>query len=706
MHGLTTPIHPVERSEKYSSGLVGAACVMVVMLLTYFAMVAASFWALWNLLFFGLNWGVCGIIICGFLSIIGLSVFVALIKPVFTGGDRDYQQMVLSPEQEPVLFDFVNRICKVVGSPTPHQIMVDPQVNAAAGYVSGLMDDRLRLVIGLPLVLGLDTRQFAGVLAHEFGHFSQTKGMRLTGMVRMIAFWFERAAMEEDYFDHKISEFAHSENPLVKIPFWLASMVIWVTRLVLIGLMYAGHFFSSKLLQEMEYDADRHETRVSGGRVFASTCERMSVLSLCQSVTFSELDHYRRMKRLPDNLPLMLIDNEKRLDEDKVKELQHEILNSETKWHHSHPADRDRIQNAAREQTDGIFQVEHPSSVLFSDLNGLCKVVTMQTYQDIFGKDFDPSKVNKTDDLIAERDISRKEGEAALRFVMEQFSGYDSFLLPRFELGQALTSTQYKEETQKRREQLLAHLRTYAGIREQEHQVWEDMASTTCTLRLMEAGFNMENATEKIPLRTERAARLKLQQLQSHDADLKNRLTAYRQYLGVRLIDALEFLRSDKVAKSCGEPENVAIEIRQILKVWEAVMQLRQTFETFFFETRVNYLLLQAVSVHIDERVHRSIMSALSRLTNTMIQIEQSTNRIPYPFKHGLGDISVAKFLVPELPTTQDIEATLNAASDLDSNLEHLLKRCIARLGALAEKVEKAFGFEPLEIPADMKRKD
>lgn len=704
MGGLTRPIQPVERSESYNSGLLGAALIMILMILVYFLMIACSFWLLWNLLVVALAWGPCGIFFSLVFSVVGVSVFIALIKPVFIRGEHEYQEMLLDPKQEPVLFEFVHRICKVVGSPTPDQIMVDPQVNAAASYVSGVLDDRLRLVIGLPLVLGLNTRQFAGVLAHEFGHFSQTKGMRLTFIIRSIEMWFQYAVFQRDSFDQKIVEFSESSNLFLKLPFWFARLVVWITRWILYGLMYVGHFFVSKLLQEMEYDADRHETRLAGGRAFAGTCERISVLSLCQSITFSDLDHYRRMKRLPDNLPAILIANESRLDEEKVKEIQHEILNTPTKWHDSHPSDRDRIHNAAREQTEGIFSIERPSSLLFSDIDGLCKVVTMQTYQDIFGKDFDPSKVNKTDELIEEQNVSQKEGEAALRFVMDQFCGYDSFILPRYELGHALTSTQYKDETTKRRELLLSNLRTYADYRRQEDEIWDEVASLTCTIRMMEAGFSLERAAEAIPVRTETAARTKLRQLQAREHDLKQRLTLYRQYLGLRLIEALEFLRSDKVAEACGESKDVRREIEQILKIWETIINLRATLESFFFEARVNTLLLQAVSIHIDERVHRSLMAALSRLTNTMIQINHATTSLAYPFKHGLGDITVAHFLVPELPKKPDIEATLNAAMDLDSNLEHLLRRCIARLGSLAEKVEKFFGFEPLEVPVDIKR--
>ena len=52
------------------------------------------------------------------------------------------------------------------------------------------------LLIGLPLAAGLSLRQFAGVLAHEFGHFSQGFGMRLTYVIRSINIWFMRVVYE------------------------------------------------------------------------------------------------------------------------------------------------------------------------------------------------------------------------------------------------------------------------------------------------------------------------------------------------------------------------------------------------------------------------------------------------------------------------------------------------------------------------------
>ncbi len=70
-----------------------------------------------------------------------------------------------------------------------------------------------------------------------------------------------------------------------------------------------------------------------------------------------------------------------------------------------------------------------------------------------------------------------------------------------------------------------------------------------------------------------------------------------------------------------------------------------------------------------------------------------ATSHLTYPFEHGLGRISLSHFLLAKMPLTQSLSETLDAGSDMQSNMDDLMRACIARLGALAEKVENFFGF-------------
>ena len=439
--GLTTPIEPIVRPGEYRAGMWGAALVMIFMVMSYVGGLAMLFWFLLNIAFYLFTFGtmfgpsILGVIFFGICFVVGASVFLALIKPIFLQRQSEFEEFELQPSQEPLLFEFVNRICTAVGSPAPDQIVVDVHANAGASFVSGPLDHRMKLTIGLPLVLSLDTRQVAGIVAHEFGHFSQTSGMRLTYLVRSIDQWFTEAATSEDAWDAKVESLTESTGFPISWVLLLVQLAVLCARLFLIALVKIGHFFVARLMRQMEFDADRHEARLAGSQNFAKTARSLRILELCQEKTLDDLDHYRRMEQLPDNLPALLVDNESQVDLEKFRELEVKLLEIKTEWGDSHPSDRDRIENVAKENTAGTFTVEYPARVLFADIDSVCRAVTMETYRAVFGTDFNPAKVKETGGLLASRKIRQTEGEAALRFALEQFCGYDTFLLLENQTG-------------------------------------------------------------------------------------------------------------------------------------------------------------------------------------------------------------------------------------------------------------------------------
>src|SRR4029450_10901664 len=98
----------------------------------------------------------------------------------------------LTPQSDPVLFAFIARVCEQVKAPLPSRVDVDCRINASAHFRRGLWSlhsNDLVLTIGLPLVAGLTMEEFAGVLAHEFGHFAQGAGMRVTDVGRERGNW-------------------------------------------------------------------------------------------------------------------------------------------------------------------------------------------------------------------------------------------------------------------------------------------------------------------------------------------------------------------------------------------------------------------------------------------------------------------------------------------------------------------------------------
>lgn len=111
-----------------------------------------------------------------------------LLKPIFTRRPQPPKPLEILPQSEPLLFEFVQRICKLLAAPEPSRILVDFQVNASAsipGFM-GLLLGRYDLTIGLPLAGCLALPEFAGVVAHEVGHFSQRAGLRSYFLIERI----------------------------------------------------------------------------------------------------------------------------------------------------------------------------------------------------------------------------------------------------------------------------------------------------------------------------------------------------------------------------------------------------------------------------------------------------------------------------------------------------------------------------------------
>ena len=102
-----------------------------------------------------------------------------MFKPILSRPKRKERDWSLDPDDEPLVFAFVNKVCDVVRAPKPKRIDIDTNVNASASFRRGMLSmlgNDLVLTIGLPLVAGLTLRQLAGVLAHEFGHFFSGRG--------------------------------------------------------------------------------------------------------------------------------------------------------------------------------------------------------------------------------------------------------------------------------------------------------------------------------------------------------------------------------------------------------------------------------------------------------------------------------------------------------------------------------------------------
>jgi hypothetical protein len=233
-------IVPAKTGLLYKMGLAVVAFAMVLLPAIYVRLIVLAAWGVFyqltkNSWLIGLGGGFYGLIIYLGPAVAGGILVFFMGKPLYARKQKEVQLVTLDPAKEPLLFAFVEKICALVKAPMPSRIDVDCQVNASASLRHGLWSKDLVLAIGMPLASGLDMRQFGGVLAHEFGHFAQGVGMRLTYVIRQINFWFARVVYERDTWDMQLDKTARDADFRIGIVLHTARGGVWLTRRILRG---------------------------------------------------------------------------------------------------------------------------------------------------------------------------------------------------------------------------------------------------------------------------------------------------------------------------------------------------------------------------------------------------------------------------------------------------------------------------------------
>ena len=321
---------------------------------------------------------------------VGAVVVFFMFKPIFAGRPKRAQPLALNPADNPLLYAFIEKICATVGAPSPKRIDLDCELNASASFRRGLgslAGNDLVLTIGLPLVANLSAAEFGGVVAHEFGHFTQSVGMRLSFLIRTVNFWFMRVVYERDAWDEALEEWANeAEDGWVTAIVWAAQIGVWFARMILRLLMYAGLLIGGFMLRQMEYDADACEIKLVGSETFERTQRKLATLSAATELMYKQIHaQWKKTTQLPDNLSELLRQSHERLPAQTLQKIEDRYGLERTGFFDSHPSPADRIRQARRAQDPGAFTTTAPRPRSLPALSIPARFVTLLHYTDDLG---------------------------------------------------------------------------------------------------------------------------------------------------------------------------------------------------------------------------------------------------------------------------------------------------------------------------------
>ena len=396
---FTRGVQPTFTSLLYRFGLLFVTAAMVLLPMLYVGLIAAAGWAVYywathfHFLLTSLRGGprlfLLKLVLYGGPLFAGAVLVFFMVKPFFARRPRHAQPLALNPAAEPLLFTFIAKVCESVGAPFPKRIDLDCQLNAAASFRRGMLSflgNDLVLTIGLPLVAGLSLREFAGVLAHEFGHFTQGFGMRLSYVIRSINGWFARVVYQRDQWDAWLEEMGDTEVWWMSLVVGGARVAVWFSRLLLTGLMFAGHAIGCFMLRQMEYDADSYEIKLAGSQVFETTTRKIHVLGHSLDLAYRNMRvAWNQNRTLPENFPAYLLRTDSGVSPTWRQQLEDTMGLGATGIFDTHPSQGDRIRRARRAAEPGVFHLDGPACSLFGSFDIPARQVTLLHYADDLG---------------------------------------------------------------------------------------------------------------------------------------------------------------------------------------------------------------------------------------------------------------------------------------------------------------------------------
>lgn len=358
-------------------------------------------------------------------SIIFMGVLLSffLLRPLIPQSYRNDDE-ILDSADHPDLFYLIQKLSSYMSVPMPSEIRMNHEVNASASLKDGMgsfKNGQLVLTLGYPLVSGMNTRQLVGVIAHEFGHFSQRYGMAVYYLINSVNYWLQERAYSKYGLALLLKKWrAKYDEGFLLVPILAASAGIWLSQQCLKKLFHMSLYFSQRMSREMEFNADHHECKIVGSDYFSVTSMRIHQLSFAKSKVSGINDYFWNENVLLKNIPEAintLTDNLSKREKETVREALD--LQESHPWD-SHPADNQRINHALKLNEIGIFHIELEAGKLFKDYENLCKKKTIGIYNG--------STLNRFDNKVIDNNIlfsMQKEDVQSVKLVRISQFGID-----------------------------------------------------------------------------------------------------------------------------------------------------------------------------------------------------------------------------------------------------------------------------------------
>jgi len=331
---------------------------------------------------------------------IGLLILFFMVKFIFAKNTTDRSNLLeIKREEEPKLFAFVEDIVNETGTDFPKKIYISSEVNASVFYDSSFwsmfLPVKKNLHLGVGLMNTVTVDEFKGIVAHEFGHFSQ-RSMKVGSYVYNVNYILHNMLYDNASYDAIIGKWANLSGYFslaAVVGVKIISGIQWVLKQVyeVVNLNYLA------LSREMEFHADEVAANVAGSQALATSLVRMDLAAHAYNNTLNFYSTLIKENKKPDNIfpqmgfILSYWGNEFKLP--VANGLPQPTLTSKTRFNKSklsfddqwssHPSDKDRIKKLDELNIPVKAANTSIATVLFADAEKTEQRVTSRLFAEV-----------------------------------------------------------------------------------------------------------------------------------------------------------------------------------------------------------------------------------------------------------------------------------------------------------------------------------
>jgi len=694
------PLRPVRSNLLYKPLLGLAALCNMAMFLLYLATLATLLLVLLNpyalaaWLFASLDNPLLASAVYALTLVFGLLFTALLAKPLLSLRRAQYPTVALSQEQEPDLFEFVADVCETVGTAPPREILLSNDATLDMRFqddVTAVIEGRTTLILGLPLVAGLNVRQLAAALAQTAYGWGPHRGARTARFLQRYTAWLLRAGDGSDFVARRLLRWQRRTQKNRYLVDSLLRLCRWA-RLPLALNLWLNRLLAGRAFQRRVADADAAARRLAGNADFRRMLEQSRVLTHAAQRTIPAL---RRMWRdrgeVPDNIAMAVV-----AQASTYPASIHDQLRSEQELHTPArdallPSDRQRLRHLDLIQEEGSYRCRSAGAVVFQRFDKLMHNMTMRYYHRHLGLPVTTNKLIRTP-------VKGSQEYHANNYIACYFGTLYADLVP-IKLARRLKELRADGDAAVRHWQLALTLIEKEKAKAKAalttlHQADDDLVTVSNRELLHRAARSYRlRGAPLLGRHTEQVHQTCRNYENRYDAAMRDADKAVTPYVG-RLAAALALLGRDDVTLQLAGAEALRGETDKLLQLSEKIEGVYPQLQSLRLATLLLESLLSDDSRRGQRRLRDLIVEKCDDIHRLLQGLDVSLRQAQFPFRTRQNYRNLMHWAQLTSLPGNDAGALFDRGTDTVRNLLLLQRFIVGRLSAIALQVEKAYALK------------